>query len=301
MDKSALCYVISTEISFLPRKTTSPPIDSIALSTPFPYTKTMTNVINDTTTVKNQYTSSANLNTRISIHDKYSTNKMGFSNWIYSNYKIEKGMRVLELGCGTGSMWVGKSAQIENCSKLVLSDFSEGMIETARQNLTAYNKIEYSVIDIQNIPLEDDSFDVVIANMMLYHVPDIQKGLSEVKRVLKTDGTFYAATYGEHGIIQYLASLLNDFGITDTTNKNFTLQNGAAILSQKFSQVHRFDYKDSLAVTNLDDIIDYIFSLSNMTSFNNLPRDEIKKVLQKHVVNGVLNVPKEYGMFVCKI
>ena len=68
--------------------------------------------INCTDTVKNQYRSSSNLNTRISIHDKYSTNKMGFSNWIYSNYEIPEGARILELGCGTGSMWVGKDEEV---------------------------------------------------------------------------------------------------------------------------------------------------------------------------------------------
>lgn len=260
----------------------------------------MTNAINNTTTVKNQYASSANLNTRISIHDKYSTNKMGFSNWIFSNYKIKKGFRVLELGCGTGNMWIGKTTEIENCSQLILSDFSEGMIETSKKNLAEYEKIEYKVIDIQDIPFDDNTFDIVIANMMLYHVPDIQKGLSEVKRVLKNDGTFYAATYGEHGIIEYFAELLQEFGITDTTNKNFTLQNGEKILRQKFASVQRFDYKDSLAVTNLDDIIDYIFSLAGMTSLNRLPREKIKSVLEQNVINGVLTVPKEYGMFVAK-
>lgn len=46
---------------------------------------------NDTMIVKHQYTNANNLNTRISIHDKYSTNKMGFDNWIVSNYRIDKG------------------------------------------------------------------------------------------------------------------------------------------------------------------------------------------------------------------
>ena len=54
--------------------------------------------INDVSIVKQQYANANNLNTRISIHDKYSTNKMGFGNWIVSNYRIDKGMNVLELG-----------------------------------------------------------------------------------------------------------------------------------------------------------------------------------------------------------
>lgn len=61
--------------------------------------------INNMSIVRQQYANANNLNTRISIHDKYSTNKMGFGNWIVSNYRIDKGMKVLELGCGTGDMW----------------------------------------------------------------------------------------------------------------------------------------------------------------------------------------------------
>ena len=69
--------------------------------------------INDKKVVEKQYATSANLNTRISIHDKYSTNKQGFGNWIYSHYEIENGTRVLELGCGTGSMWKGHEELIK--------------------------------------------------------------------------------------------------------------------------------------------------------------------------------------------
>ena len=61
---------------------------------------------------------------------------------------------------------------------------------------------------------------------MLYHVPDIDKGLAEVQRVLKRGGLFYCATYGEHGIVEYLSKILSAYGVEDNINKNFTLQNG---------------------------------------------------------------------------
>lgn len=51
------------------------------------------------------------------------------------------------------------------------------------------------IIDIQNIPYEDNSFDLVIANMMLYHVPDLPRALAEVGRVLKPEGKLYTATF----------------------------------------------------------------------------------------------------------
>lgn len=64
--------------------------------------------LNHADIVKQQYATETNLNTRIAIHEKYSTNKVGFGNWIFSNYEISKGMTILELGCGTGDMWKGK-------------------------------------------------------------------------------------------------------------------------------------------------------------------------------------------------
>lgn len=125
-------------------------------------------VINDTASVKKQYRNSDNLNTRISIHDKYSVNKQGFGNWITDHYEIKEGMIVLELGCGTGSMWAGKGELIRKCGRLILSDFSEGMLTKTRATLRDYEDITYQIIDIQNIPYEDDTFDIVIANLTPY-------------------------------------------------------------------------------------------------------------------------------------
>lgn len=256
------------------------------------------NKMNDTSVVKQQYATANNLNTRISIHDKYSTNRTGFGNWIFSNYRIAKGMKVLELGCGTGDMWKDREPLIRDCSKLILSDFSEGMVAATKKNVGDYDNVEYKVLDIQEMPYEDNIFDVVIANMMLYHVPDLYRGLAEVRRVLKSGGSFYCATYGEHGIIEYLSKILAPYGIEDNMNKNFTLQNGYEILSKLFSRVEKLEYVDSLAVTDVNDMVDYIYSLSSMTSLNNVPKHIIKEILMQNLTNGILNVPKEYGMFI---
>ena len=256
--------------------------------------------INDKDIVQKQYENATNLNTRISIHDKYSVNKQGFGNWIASNYQITDGMRILELGCGTGDMWTSNSNLIAKCAELVLTDFSEGMIQTAHSNIGDFPNVTYRVVDIQEIPFETNGFDIVIANMMLYHVPDLKIGLSEVTRVLKESGRFYCATYGEHGIVQFITNLLKPYGAEDKVNKNFTLQNGKQILAQYFSSVEMMEYIDSLEVTNIDDLLDYIYSLTSMTEVSNIKRDVIKKVLEQNMEDGILKVPKEYGMFVCR-
>ena len=100
--------------------------------------------------------------------------------------------------------------------------------------------------------------------------------------------------------MEFLSQVLNAYGVEDNVNKNFTLQNGKEILEPFFSDVQRLNYEDSLAVTEIDDLIEYIYSLSSMTTLSAVPKEEIREVLAKHMENGVLRVPKEYGMFRCR-
>ena len=62
---------------------------------------------NNAEAVKARYATSEGLNTRLSFHDRFSTNKQGYAEWIVSHYDIHDGMKMLELGCGTGKMWLG--------------------------------------------------------------------------------------------------------------------------------------------------------------------------------------------------
>ena len=256
--------------------------------------------LTDTKTLNSQYGTADKLNTRISIHAKYSVNKQGFGNWITEHYRFPEHASVLELGCGTGDMWKGKRDLAARCGRLILSDFSAGMLEQAKETLKDMSGIEYRVVDIQAIPYPDQSFDAVIANMMLYHVPDLGKGLSEVRRILKDGGVFYCATYGENGMMEYIGSLFSGYDVQTAVNANFTLQNGKEKLSPFFPEVDRDLYEDALLVTDVEDLVDYIFSLSGMTDLRKLPRETVREVLSRHMADGVLRVPKEYGMFIAR-
>ena len=136
--------------------------------------------------------------------------------------------------------------------------------------------------------------------MMLYHVPDIRRGLKEVRRVLKPGGTFYCATYGENGIMSYLSDLLSRFGVRDPLNRRFTLQNGREILEPFFTDIVLELYQDALAVTDPGDLADYLYSLGSMVNLDPAARPKIVETLQREMKNGVLTVPKEYGMFTCR-
>lgn len=261
----------------------------------------MENKMKDPTAVKEQYIDGRNLKTRLSIHDKYSTNKLGFYPWIYQQLQWKENQRVLELGCGMGELWENRIQQLPSGTSLILSDFSEGMVEAIQERYSSCQGVSFEQINIEEIPYEAESFDIVIANMMLYHVPNLTKGLNEVERVLKKGGTFYCATFGENGIQHYLTDSLGRFGIHIDINGSFTLQNGADILGKHFPIVERTDYEDALWVTEIEDLINYIYSMSSVGNLGNVTREELLRCFeQKKDERGILQIPKEYGMFRCR-
>ena len=259
------------------------------------------NRMKDAKAVKEQYSNSTNLNTRMSIHEKYSVNQLGFGNWLYQQYEFTDNMRILELGCGTGDLWANRMEQLNPGTSLILSDFSEGMVEIVRNKFSCHFGVSFEQINIEEIPFEAETFDMVIANMMLYHVPDLQKGLSEVNRVLKTGGTFCCATFGENGIQGYLTKTLGGYGIKIDINGSFTLQNGAYILKNYFTEVNRRDYVDALEVTETEDLLDYLYSMASIGNLGNVTREELHRCFEASKdEKGIIHIPKEYGMFACR-
>ncbi|MBQ8953515.1 MAG: methyltransferase domain-containing protein [Clostridia bacterium] len=255
--------------------------------------------ISDARVVTDQYSRPDKLNTRISLHEKYSENPQSFGDWLLSCYRLPPCGRILELGCGTAAMWRGRLDLLEG-RQMILSDLSEGMLDAARQNLSQQPNIDYRIIDIQAIPYPEASFDAVIANMMLYHVPDLHRGLGEVRRVLKPGGAFYCATFGERGHNWHIARMLASLGVRENVNASFTLQNGGEALAAHFDQVTRIDRQDALVVTDVRDLADYVLSCASMTGVEGISAEQLCAVFEARKRGGALRLPKEYGLFVCR-
>lgn len=257
------------------------------------------NKMRDASTVKKQYETTTNLKTRISLHEKYSTNKLGFGNWLFNNYQFGEQASILEVGCGTGDLWKSHNASIKNIKRLVVSDSSEGMVNAARANMGDLENIEYKIVDVSDISFPDGSFDFVIANMMLYHVPVIEKAISEIHRVLKPRGILYCATFGENGIAKYINHLFSELELTLGIDSSFTLQNGGQKLGREFSRVTRIDYPDGFEISDPSDLADYILSLSSLMNSGNLSHAALVEVIEKEKgPDGLIKIPKEYGMFI---
>src|SRR5205823_11502042 len=142
---------------------------------------------------REQYANEANLEARIALHARFSTNP-GWAEWLFKREAPGPGARILDLGCGPATLWRANRARIDPSWSLTLADFSPGMIEAARRELG--DGAVYVVADAQELPFPAESFDAVVANHMLYHVADRPRAFAEIRRVLVAGGAFHASTVG---------------------------------------------------------------------------------------------------------
>jgi ubiquinone/menaquinone biosynthesis C-methylase UbiE len=145
-----------------------------------------------------QYINSHNLEARIALHQRFSTNPQDWFRWKFDQLKLPVSGRVLDLGCGPGDLWYSNYSQIPAMCHLFLSDLSAGMVTEGHTRIDKLIKrIDYSVSDAQDLPFPAECFQVVLANHMLHHTPDIERALSEIRRVMKPGALLFATTIGE--------------------------------------------------------------------------------------------------------
>ena len=251
---------------------------------------------------QDQYKDSSNLNARIEVHQRFSTNPQGWFNWIFDTLaKLPAESKILELGCGSAEMWKECADRISAGWVITLTDLSDGMLDAAWRNLVPLGRnFKFEQMDAQSIPYGDQTFDVVIANHMLYHVPDREKALAEIKRVLKDDGRLIATTVGNTHM-QEMYQFLNRVNINERPgmfSNLFTLENGLEQLQKVFSQVRESQYIDNLYVTEIDPLIAYIRSSIGAVDLSEEKLGELKKdltaVLEKE---GKIFITKDSGLF----
>lgn len=97
-----------------------------------------------------------------------------------------------------------------------------------------------------------------------------------------------------------MASLFKDVVNQNLENKTFTLQNGKTFLNRYFETVEKLIYDDELQVTSIDDLVQYIQSLKGISEIGSLEEEIIRNRLESEFNNGMLIIPKEYGMFIAR-
>ncbi len=248
-----------------------------------------------------QYKNSSNLDARIALHRKFSTNPYGFYHWYFDRLDLPENARLLELGTGSGALWKQVADRIPPGWRITLSDFSPGMLADAEQNLTALRPFSFVLADAQKIPFPDGIFDAVLANHMQYHVPDRPRALAEFRRVLKPRGHLYAATNGPNHLRE-LRDLLTEYveRMPMEGGIRFGLDNGAQQLAPYFEQVELHRYQDAFHITEGEPLKAYIRSMSDLWPVPDERKAALDRRVDEMIADDPIHITKDAGMFVAQ-
>ncbi|MCI9452618.1 MAG: methyltransferase domain-containing protein [Dorea sp.] len=255
--------------------------------------------------LKNQYQNASNISARIHLHHLYSQNQQGWFPWIYEQLEVSPGMKVLEIGCGDGTLWMENMDRLPVEIDITLSDLSEGMLRDARRVIGASDpRFSYQVFDCQRMPCQDHSFDLVIANHVLFYCEDIRKVCGEVLRVLRPGGKFLCSAYGQNHMKE-VSALVQGFDdrivlSADKLYDRFGMENGGSILTEFFGSCEWRQYEDYLVVPKPEPLIAYVLSChGNQGQYITERYKEFRSYVKRKTDRG-FRITKEAGVFICK-
>jgi len=253
--------------------------------------------------LRRQYSDADNLNARLELHRRFSTNPYGWTRWVFDQISLAPEARVLELGCGTGLLWKANAGRVGASWHLMLADRSFGMLREARGNLGNLSSwASLAQADAQALPFVDSAFDAVIANHMLYHVEDRDCAISEIRRVLRPEGIFYAATNGAahlRELDQIIGRFMGVPSVLDQNAQRFGLETGEAQLRRHFGKVELRRYKDSLLVTEAQPLLDY--AASTMRTVTKEALEGMRAFIEEQLRDeGGIRISKDAGAFISR-
>lgn len=250
-----------------------------------------------------QYVTSDNLDVRVGLHEKYSTARQDWFEWLAEQIDWSSARDVLEVGCGTGLFWTHVSPSVGQHLVITLSDLSQAMVDTALARAQECNRDAKGLAaDVHGLPFDDDSFDLVIANHMLYHSPDPSSAIKEIARVLRPGGTLIASTNGPRHLHELYDIDAAVFGATSARNDNvmiFGSVSGVSLLRQSFGEIDWRSHEDRLVCTEPDDVVAYLTSAPPGEGASPSELAELHSEVRRRMNDGsgVLMVSKDAGVF----
>jgi SAM-dependent methyltransferase len=236
---------------------------------------------------KEQYRDDSNLRARIDLHERFTTADEPWHRWVFERIDLPPEATILEIGCGPAELWGQNLDRIPAGWELTLADLSPGMVEKAREVLG--DRADYRVADIRGLAFDDESFDGVVANHMLYHVPDRPQALAEIRRVLRPAGRLFATTNGgEH---------LKEIKVfyERPANVEFRIEDAGDELGEFFVDVELDRYPGGLEVTEAEPVLAFLRSMGHGIRAG--ANETIAGEIERH---GVFRVTASAGLFRCR-
>lgn len=265
--------------------------------------------------LREQYKNASNLTARGNLHARFGTNPYNWFRWLFDHFSLPAQCTILELGCGPAWLWQENLTRIPPGWKIELSDLSPGMIHTAKHNLLMDQNnlvrsiFDFNVVSANAIPFENETFEAVIANHMLYHVRNRSEAIEEIFRVLKPGGIFYAATNGDGHLqeiaeyrIGWLPALYTDAEKHFSAHE-FSLENGTDQLKPPFYKIKLEGYDDALEVTEVEPLLSYIVSMNNtpLSAKDENAVHNLELYLKRELdVKGSIHITKSTGLFIAE-
>ncbi len=261
------------------------------------------------------YATDEPLAVRIRTHQKYTEPKMDFTSWVLLHVPWNGDNIVLDIGCGSGAYVEAVCSQLTRGGQLLGADLSMGMLkDLAAKPLSG--KVALINADATMLPLPDASCDVILANHMLYHVPEIERALAEFQRVLRSGGYLVAATNARYSMETLFTEILSACAAlqypceipTSVARTRFTLENGSAQIEPFFAGVERDTFESHLVFPDAAPAVAYINSLRHIYG-PHLPEGLSWEALMAQVQHqiasavhalGEYRVAKTSGVFVGK-
>jgi SAM-dependent methyltransferase len=208
--------------------------------------------LDDPELVRQQYADEANLGARKAIYAQAEgpdPRELAFQAVAES-----RPHRVLEVGGGEGEL--AERIVRELGAELTFVDQSERMVEIARGR-----GLDSRVGDVQDLPFADASFDCAVAAWMLYHVPDLDRAIAELARVLVPGGRLVAVTNGADHLAELRALAGHD---AFWSGMPFRSESGAESLGRSFASVEARDADGWVSIPDDDLIWSYLRSMSGI-------------------------------------
>ena len=258
---------------------------------------------------ESQYSSPQKYEARIYLSKKFKTSSTSKYEWIFDHFPKKENMNILELGCGTGLFWLANRKNIRKSWSILLTDYSSGMLETARDSLSRLNcNFQYEQLNAEDIQYDDKTFDLILANNMLYHLQNRDSAIKNISRILKNEGVFIASTMGKndlaelhHHLYTFLESKNHKFRFREY---RFSLDNGMEQLSKHFKKVEIKKNDNKLRIDDAGAIVNYYLSFNDISDgVVVLPEeysDDFKKYLSLVLEREkFILAAKEEGIFIC--
>ena len=240
-----------------------------------------------------------------------------FETWALDLLPLRPDAIVLDAGCGWGRFtWPLIEKHALASANITCCDSSLGMLQTAAQEADRCRHCpRFVVADIQALPFPANHYDGAMANQVLYHLPDIPAGISELARVVKADGWLLAATNSDEvsvPVLDFHYAALDRLAIdyVAALRSPFSMENGFDLLKRRFRNVEQVYFEDETLYHSADD---FVSSYKTIGRYRNLlaqenVSEEAKRQLPVLVRQqaeetmrevGVLRAPVRLGAFVC--